>query len=125
MTTNSDTLPSDAAGGLFSLEDAVRRLADGNDADGLGALLAARAGLDSAAVTRMLTTVGEGPVALVARTAGLSCNAYSAVLRFRHRLLRRSAGAPAAMLAAYPKLPKPTTAELRATLLVAFGEGAA
>lgn len=123
MTTSSDTLPSDVARGLLSLEDAVCRLADANDADGLAALIGGRATLEAAAVKRMLTTAGEGPIALVARTAGVSCNAYSAVLRFRHRLLRRNAGSPAAMLAAYPKLPKPTSVELHATLLVAFGEG--
>lgn len=124
MTNACDMFPAEAGMDL-PLDEAVCRLADANDTAGLGAFIASRAGLDPDRVIHLLTRAGEGPIALVARTAGLTCNGYSAVLRLRRRLSRNGTPSPATLLTAYSKLPRPTKMELAALLLIAFEDVAA
>jgi hypothetical protein len=107
-----------------SLDDEVCQLADAGNLEQLGVLIATRSQLERARVVRLLGGNEEGPVALVARAAGLSSNAYSAVLRFRRRLLKQPVGSPALLLTSYGQLPRSTPRELRAVLVVAFGEAA-
>jgi hypothetical protein len=90
--------------GLVLLEDAILELADADAAAGLADLLARRLGLPPGFVVRALLASAEQPIMIVARAAGLSADAFSAVLRMRRRR-RRLRRDPAGALAAFAGLP--------------------
>jgi hypothetical protein len=98
------------------LEDKVIELADANKREELAAVLAARVPVDPALAFEFLSMRQEKFATLLCRAAGLSANAYSAVLRMRCRQLRTSTAVAPVLLQAYRDVAKLGPAELAALL---------
>jgi hypothetical protein len=102
--------------GILCLDEAVTELADDDRLDDIAALIEWRVALPRDEAFASLTDSNELPTALVCKTAGLSANGYSAVLRMRRRLRRDLESVPAPLLGAYPEIPRPRVDELRRQL---------
>jgi hypothetical protein len=111
-------ITDDIALGIMRLDEAVTELADANRLDGLAELMERRIALPRGKALTTLQARAELPAALMCRTAGLSLNGYSAVLRMRRRVRRDGETVPAALLSAYPEIPRPTLEELQRQLPV-------
>jgi len=109
-------IADDVSLGIVRLDEAVTELADANRLDDLAELLERRVALPRRAALASLEATAELPAALVCRTAGLSANGYSAVLRMRWRVRREKEAVPTALLSAYAGIPRPTLEELQRQL---------
>src|SRR3712207_3387826 len=98
------------------LEERIIELADANERQELAAVLAARVPLEPALALEFLSVRQEKLAALLCRAAGLSANAYSAVLRMPCRELRMSTAAAPVLLNGYRDFAKLAPAELVALL---------
>ena len=105
-------LVNDIALGVIILDEAVIALADAERADDLAALLAGRLGIAPEGVRRIFGSAAEQPAALLCRSAGLSLNGYSAVLRLRRRGRRGPAPNPTNLLTASHSLARLSGKEL-------------
>lgn len=92
------------ARGQLSFDDALVELADADAAMAVARLLAPRVVLRSDVIMRVLMAVPEDPALLLCRAAGLSLNAFSALLRMRRRRRGMARQSPAAALLAYSNL---------------------
>ena len=102
--------------GLLRLDEAVTELADDDRLDDIANLVEWRVALPRSEAFASLTDAAELPTALVCRTAGLSANGYSAVLRMRRRMRCGVDPVPAPLLGAYADMPRPSLEELRTQL---------
>jgi hypothetical protein len=113
-------LSTDIVRGPSIVEEAVVALADANRETELAALIAKRADLDQAVVTKALSAERVEATAAVCRIANLPPNSYSAVLRMRARKSPSQSRALPILLAAYRQTATASPGEL-AELLRANG----
>jgi hypothetical protein len=119
-----ETLLSELADGVVTLDEAVIRLADADRAEDIAALIAARLTVEADIVARALATRWQEAAAVLCRTAGLGANGYSAVLRMRRRAGRTLDASPAVLLAGYLQRHRASREEL-AELLHVYADPAA
>jgi uncharacterized protein (DUF2336 family) len=93
---------------LLSIDDAVIELADTDRAIPLAKLVGGRGDVREDTVIRALFARSEEPIMLICRAAGLSINAFSAVLRMRRRRRRGNYGSVGESLRSYSQLSKST-----------------
>lgn len=93
---------------LLSVDEAVIELADTDRAIPLAKLVAGRGDMREDTVIRALFTRSEEPIMLICRAAGLSTNAFSAVLRMRRRRRRGNYGSVGESLRSYMQMSKAT-----------------
>jgi uncharacterized protein (DUF2336 family) len=100
-----DELAALIADGSLRLADAVIELADAERARDVAELVCARTGGDAATFLRHLHAPGETALMAACRAAALDLEAFSAVLRLRHR--HHPIGDIARLLRAFQALPAP------------------
>lgn len=93
---------------LLSVDEAVIELADTDRAIPLSKLVGGRGNVGEDTVIRALFARSEEPIMLICRAAGLSINAFSAVLRMRRRRRRGHYGSVGHSLRSYMQLSKAT-----------------
>ena len=97
------------------IEDAITKLADGGAAPLVADLIAERLDVKPDLVLGALETMPDDPATALCRAAGLSVDAFSAVLRMRRRHQRGAIG-PQEALGAFRRLPMEAARKLARTM---------